>query len=357
MVHKYIRSREIYKNFTTNISRKDIEYDICKNNINDMIEKGLDVTKYNKIFASCWYTDDVLFLGSKDNKLIKCDLKNKKSYSYQNIPLLDSGNNISSFNSIYSISINSSRNMLVTGATDSAELSVYSLPHMIPTNILIGHEKYCFTNAFIDDNFVVSGSFNGTICIWKLDNNMDKFILQPILQKQTYCGKIRDLKITGDKNIVTLYKDNNVTIYDTNTFQVIFSILLDKRDKESVCIACDDYKNIIAVGSCSGTNLYDIRSKNKINEITSMHNRIRSLGFMKNIISIGESYGYLSFFDLIKMDYIKINNNNILYRSKNRNHAIFTHSFNPIEKKLFTGGGPIDMDDKGSFASIWEKYI
>jgi len=333
----------------------------------DLVEHEFEeVRQIDKIFSSCWYKSSMVVAGTKDNKLICWKLGNKKSFEV--IPLLDSGKNISPDScGIHSVSINPSNSLLVTGATDPSELGIYDMPSFFPKHILTGHSNWSFSCAFLNDNCVISGSKDKTICLWKLNENQDRFILTPYVQKAIHQDKIRDLKVLPNlKSIATLSSDRTIKVWDQHTFGLTTTINLDGMS-ELVCLAYDNTSGVIAVGSKYLTSLFDIRSNTLIQSVSIQDGRIRSLNFSGNYISIGGGGGYFSFYNIRKMEYSKVNSNKedpVFYYMTGKGwketntyggHAIFTHNFDPEEKMLFVAGGPISSSCSGCYAAVWSK--
>jgi WD repeat-containing protein 40A len=363
------REKNTSINKNNKLSPSLIEHDlVVKKIVNLKEEKDLQfISGIDKIFASKWYDNNTIFAGTKDNKLIKL-VVNGKNNEMKQIPLIPSLNRVSSdCCGIHSIAINPSSNLLVTGGADPSDLGVYKLPTMTPISLLTGHENWSFACDFLNDDTVISGSRDKSVCVWRVSQDDANFYRTPIIKKLNHNHKVRDLKVINRyESFATLSSDCTLKIWNQKDFEVSKTINLEGRH-DLVSMAVDDTIGIIAVGSQSKISLYDIRQNQIIKDIPSLDDGqgVRSLNIDGNIVSIGGAIGRLSFFDLIKSEYIKLNesapeqlyfktgNGWKLNESSAIKHAIYTHNFNHSKTKLFVAGGPINYHDVGSYASVW----
>jgi len=320
------------------------------------------------VFASCWYDNNTIFAGTKDNRLIRFNLDGKKD-KFQEVPLIPSDRRVSSdCCGIHSIAINPASTLLVTGGMDPSDLGVYKLPNMTPLYSLTGHKNWSFACDFLNNDTVISGSRDKSVSIWRVNKEDASFIRQPIATKINHNHKVRELKVMHRyNNFATLSSDCTVKIWDIHSgadFSVSKTLSLDGK-QDLVSLAVDDKIGIIAVGSQSKISMYDTKSFNLIKEIDSLDENqgVRSLNIAGNIVSIGGALGRLSFFDLTKQEYMKLNSTDQNYfktgKGWNLNdsyavkHAVYTHKFNHSVTRLFVAGGPINFHDVGSYAAIW----
>uniref|UniRef100_A0A915I624 DDB1- and CUL4-associated factor 12 beta-propeller domain-containing protein n=1 Tax=Romanomermis culicivorax TaxID=13658 RepID=A0A915I624_ROMCU len=139
----------------------------------------------NKIFASHWLDNNNIVIGTKCNNLFVVDLSlnlrhedSKIRYrppSITHIPSIKCPTTDTTDlknGGVHSIDVNPSKNLLVSGAQDPCDLAVYRLPDFRP--LAVGrraHQDWVFDAKFLDDQFVVSGSRDGSIALFKFDED------------------------------------------------------------------------------------------------------------------------------------------------------------------------------------------
>ncbi|RHZ87740.1 hypothetical protein Glove_30g55 [Diversispora epigaea] len=378
-----------------------------------LTESQIDLKDHDKIFSSHWISDNEIIVGTKCNKLLILNIKTNKRFE---IPLVtedlnDQNNNnttttTSSSSSpsneppevnnnnclgIRSIAVNPSRTLLAVGAGNPVQITIYELPSFEPVVVFAGHNDLVFSVAWIDDYHVVSGSRDGTVRFWSMESEIisemqllpHKYINihQPLLTRTERGCKVRDLQFNpNNKQVMTLSTAGYVRIWDASYLNQISKIQL-MHTNENVCVSMNSKVNLFVVGSQAHISVLDPRTTSIVHEIDSVDDGwgVRSLNFKDHLITTGGGFGRLSFYDMRAQKYLefptKAENNETSLVSKYKetgsgwlqhdsvyiNHfagfalqnAIYTLSYDQSGTKLFTGGGPLQLGLKGSYAAVW----
>ena len=151
----------------------------------------------HQVFCSQWLSHKQVIFGTKCNKLMVVDVNTRHM---DQIPSLQSSENSVPPDSecgIHSIEINPSRTLLATGARNSNDVAVYRqeisgesykasflFEHFLPCRfyrlptldpICVGenaHNDWIFDQTWLDDQFLVSGSRDGSLALWRVTEEM-----------------------------------------------------------------------------------------------------------------------------------------------------------------------------------------
>ena len=359
-----------------------------------LTEREFILDSQDKIFASAWLNHYQVLIGTKCQKLIVIDTITGKRTLIPNIfdPSISSPTSgpitASQSSGIHSISINPSATLVAVGAGNPYEtIQVFTLPSLQPYCLFQGHSDMVFSVQWINDNTLVSGSRDKTLKQWKIHHdyhvgNYSGFSNVPIykyfLSGQEHQEKVRDVVINQNLNqTFTLSADGFVKIWDAALNTVNSSVPLNYSN-ETVCLSLDMADNLVSVGSQAHISIIDPRIQKVVHVFDSMDEGwgVRSMCINSNMLTIGGGFGRISFYDLRKADYISWQNHSTQGQKTflttgdgwlnkdavyNRHfsgvmvkNAIYTLNFDPFNSKLFAAGGPLQLNLKGSYCSIWE---
>jgi len=169
----YVRSREadlreVRTVDPSHASRHILTHDMFK-------ETPINLGNINKVFCSQWLSNRQIVFGTKCNKLMVYDVNMRRVDA---IPTLRNsrGANPDTQSGIHSCQINPSRTLLATGARHSADIAIYKLPTLDP--LCIGenaHRDWVFDMCWLDDQFLVSGSRDTKLALWRINEDQIDF--------------------------------------------------------------------------------------------------------------------------------------------------------------------------------------
>ena len=346
-----------------------------------------DKNEMSKVFCSQWLSYKQVIFGTKCNKLMVLDVNSKRM---EQIPSL-----VSSQGSvppdqdcgIHCIEINPSRTLLATGAKNSNDVAVYRLPTLDP--ICVGENAHCdwiFDQTWLDDQFLVSGSRDGSIALWKVTDDMiDQATnsshipsykhISPILHKKCkQADRVRSLCYNHrTQEIAVVSLNGYIHCWNALKMKQVMSKRLP-RSQENVCLSADEEHQMYAVGSKAHTDLLDSRTLQSVRKIPSRYQGcgIRSVSFKGNIITVGTGIGLMLFWDLRACKFLESNlntrvqlkasrgwvrrNDIFLVGFQNQSYlpAIYTHCYNSSGTRLFAAGGPLQCGVTGNYIGLWQ---
>ncbi|KAL5005380.1 hypothetical protein ScPMuIL_018836 [Solemya velum] len=344
--------------------------------------------RVNKIFCSQWLNDKQVVIGTKCNKLLVIDLVDCRVTPIPSLKSSDESLPAVCPCGIHSIKVNPSGTLLATGAEHTNDLAVYKLPTFDPVYVgECGHEDWIFDLEWIDDEFVVSGSRDNKIALWKVSNSDESFtsrmkhlhvpeyaIMKPeVVEDVQKAQKVRALSYNSNREeLGVLTLNAHFHLWDAKVFKEIYYRRLP-HNKENVCLAVSKEKSMYAIGSQSHINLIDPRSTNTLTTIISKYSGggVRSVSFQKDIITIGTGVGQILFFDLKAGKYLECNcghacslevgdgmllhdeNYHNYFFNQNSPNAVYTHHYDSTGTRLFAAGGPLPAGLWGNYAALW----
>ncbi|KAG8224098.1 hypothetical protein J437_LFUL001792 [Ladona fulva] len=351
----YIRSREMGNQRLEPMSVSS-EYGTRHMLTHEMFkEHTVPLRSMNKVFCSQWLSDRQVVFGTKCNKLMVYDVATQR---LDRIPSLQGRLGCGPPEQqcgIHSVQINPSRTLLATGARNSCEIAVYRLPTLDPVCVGEGaHRDWVFDMCWLDDQFLVSGSRDTHMALWRIEDepkeepvcegrihqqqqnewtkscclrggteppprmleeqeeddqnpNAATKLHIPSYQHVTAVAvkeckaaqKVRSLAFNRCfEEIAALSLNGYIHIWSASNFKQKLSRKLPSS-QENVCLAIQE-GGMYAVGCRSYTLLLDARTLQAVKKISTRYSGcgIRSASFQRNVLTIGTGLGVLMFYDL-----------------------------------------------------------
>uniref|UniRef100_T1GZ86 DDB1- and CUL4-associated factor 12 beta-propeller domain-containing protein n=1 Tax=Megaselia scalaris TaxID=36166 RepID=T1GZ86_MEGSC len=263
---EYLRSRESHLSEERTIS---LDYTSRYILTHDMLrESHVNLgANYNKVFCSKWLSNRQVVFGTKCNNLLVYDVNMRRTDAIPTLPS-NSASHPEVQAGLHSIEVNPSRSFLATGARNSSDIAIYRLPTLDPVCVgEQGHRELIMGLTWLDDQFLVSGSKDSKLSLWRINEDYMDF------------------------PDAALSLNGYIHIFNAETFRQKLSRKLPNC-QDNVTISYHS-EGIYAVGCRSYTILLDARTLQSLKKITSRYSGcgIRSTSFEGNILTVGTGLG------------------------------------------------------------------
>lgn len=379
---------------------------------------GEQPVEFNKVFASVWYDANSVLFGTKCNRLLLLDMKNKHISEIRKPDRecrsheVHSPNRFSS-TGIHALSLNPSRTLLATGGTDARDIIILDGESFKPRVSLLGHTDWVFGCAWISDTVVVSASRDCRVALWNVKSEHqdlstsqtdplmnhkvlryregenqhstiggDKNINKGVLMTERYPSRMREVKYEPTNGFVAaLCGDSSVKLLDPcENLRKIRTCRLPGRSMDPVCLSTQG--NTIAIGGLNEVTLLDPRMRGMYHVFTKIsspdgYHGVRSVEFQDYALSFGTGSESLAIFDTRMLRHaqgtittdspscygvLRSGRNNWssysgshnLYHGQSSKSAIYTHKWHPQAPCIFIGGGPLSNMDDGHLCAFWK---
>jgi len=210
--------------------------------------------------------------GTKCNKLMVYDVNTRHVDHIGSLASSENSVPPEQESGIHAIEINPSRTLLATGAANSNDVAVYALPALDP--ICVGeqaHKDWIFDLTWLDDQFLASGSRDGTVALWRVTDQLVDEVTSATIPSHVYVEAVVSKECKGADRVRSLcynHQRNEIVVISLNGFihcwnALRFKQLLSKKlphNMENVCLATDEEAHMYAVGSKANTDLLDART-------------------------------------------------------------------------------------------------
>lgn len=140
---------------------------------NMMKETSILMPGMDKVFCSKWLSHRQVVFGTKCNKLMVFDVNTRHMDQIPSLPSSENSNPPAETSGIHAIEINPSRTLLATAGKQTNDIAIYRLPTLDPICVGEGaHRDLIFDMTWLDDQFVVSGSRDGTLALWRISDDL-----------------------------------------------------------------------------------------------------------------------------------------------------------------------------------------
>ncbi|RVE45340.1 hypothetical protein evm_010045 [Chilo suppressalis] len=309
----YVRSREIQAPEPRSV---DQSYATRHMLTHDMFrETPVNLGNMNKVFCSQWLSDRQVVFGTKCNKLMVYDVRTRSLDAIPTLRPRAPWPGLDHQTGIHALQINPSRTLLATGARNSCELAIYSLPTLDPVCVGEAHKDWILDMCWLDDEFLVTGSRDSKLALWRAPS-------APPSAAPTASGAA---PAPHHDYVAPL------ALRDCRAGE-----LTDHSMREGLCPSSGDI-NRLMMKLCAGLLMfYDLRAGKYLE--SNIHS--------SKTVTLRASRGYVypQFPDEDADGF-----NQVKYVP-----AIYTHCYDHSGTRIFTAGGPLPAPLVGNYAGIWQ---
>lgn len=379
-------------------------------------------------------------MGTKDNRIMVLDTSNEKQFEIPTIHRPEDQEIVErqsqNCSGIHDISLNPAGDLLVSGAKTGNAAVIYSMPTMEPVLYLAGHKDTIFTMTWISDDVLITGCRDASMNVWNIrealttlyssegatqidqqqqrqqqqqqyieipsphDDPKYVAIIKPVKTMRDHLivngapdskAKVRASKMhLYSQQLATLGTEGRVMLWDVNELKPRQCLELEQK-QENVCLAMDNDFGLIAVGSQSHVTLLDPRLRPQQSIVKEFESEdlswgVRSLAFNRQVLSVGNGAGRISFWDMRQQNYIETlkpmaietHERNVIqpglvkrgaesgkgwlrhdatymehFQNSLIRQAVYTLSYDSTGTRLFAAGGPLQLGLCGSYAAMW----
>lgn len=227
-------------------------------------------------------------MGTKCNRIKIYDTNDHKIIDLPKLSHLEPDPVVTT-SSVYAIEVNPSRTLLATVGQLGRDVAIYRLPNLDP--VCLGNKSHndgILDLCWLDDDFVVSGSIDRQMALWRIDDfpnrpsivnsfneNDEDDGLPPLpaitplrIKKCVGADKVRAIIFNRQKSeLVTLSTNAYIHVWDPERFHQIMSRKLPHA-MENVCLTQRQDYSLYAVGSKSHFTLLDPRTLHHVKKVS-----------------------------------------------------------------------------------------
>lgn len=382
------------------------------------VPQGVD-----KIFAACWTSPSKVLAGTKCNTLLEFDTSARTGRTVE-LPATPSLSEAAELFpegrrgerlfaragcGIHTVATNPSRTLVSTGGRNPCDCVILDPISHRHSCTLVGHADWVFDSDWISDTRLLTAGRDGVCKVWDVGAGGQTLGAVATMRghSRASADAVRAARYCRDiGRAASLSSAGLLCVWDPGCLRAGraaggMEIVLPPGTHELVCLSVR--RNLVAVGSQSHLLLVDSRVGGTVKCVTAMESEesgIRSLCLLEDVLSLGSGRGSLSFFDLRRDAFLRVDggdpegrpgpwacggegrrhpyclplNRTCLsgsgqeeswaeplagggpddtYASERRMPACMCHSWDPSGTRIFAAGGPISYLNSGCYAAVW----